>query len=119
MMRGITSFIVAVFAVGSAVAADLPDHPYRSDKAHGDRYGRHGDGHGRVEEEPELLFTPSDGAMPYMAPPIGRPLLPGSATLPGYYGSNHSYDDRGPYYGGLNLGYWNRLPYACGVYGYC
>jgi hypothetical protein len=47
------------------------------------------------------------------------PLLPGSATLPGYYGSNHSYDYQGPYYGGPNPGIWNRLPYACGVYGYC
>jgi hypothetical protein len=46
-------------------------------------------------------------------------LLPGSSALPGYYGSNHSYEYQGPYYGGPNLSYWYRLPYACGVYGYC
>ena len=49
----------------------------------------------------------------------GTPLLPGSSTLPGYYGSSHSYEYQGPYYGGPNLSYWYRLPYACGVYGYC
>ena len=57
--------------------------------------------------------------MPYIPPLVGTPLLPGSATLPGYYGSTHSYQYRGPYYGGPYVGYWDRLPYACGVYGYC
>jgi hypothetical protein len=115
MMCWMTSFVVAVFAVGSAVAADLPDQSYRSGKAYGQSHRRHV----YVEEEPELLFTPSDGAVPYIPPLIGTPLLPGSATLPGYYGSTHSYNYQGPYYGGPYLGYWNRLPYACGVYGYC
>ena len=27
--------------------------------------------------------------------------------------------DQGAYYGGAYVGYWDRLPYACGVYGYC
>jgi hypothetical protein len=45
-------------------------------------------------------------------------LLPGSSTLPGYYGSHFSYEYQ-PYYGGPYLSYWYRLPYACGVYGYC
>jgi hypothetical protein len=115
MMRWMTSFVVAVFAVGSAAAADLPGQPYKSGKAHRHPYGSQV----YVEEEPEVLFTPSDGAVPYIPPRITTPLLPGSATLPGYYGSTHSYDYQGPYYGGPNLGYWYRLPYACGVYGYC
>jgi hypothetical protein len=115
MMRWMTSFVVAVFAVGSAVAADLPGQPYKSGKAHRHPYGSQV----YVEEEPEVLFTPSDGTVPYIPPRITTPLLPGSATLPGYYGSTHSYDYQGPYYGGPNLGYWYRLPYACGVYGYC
>jgi hypothetical protein len=51
-------------------------------------------------------------------PPL-TPLLPGKDTLPGNYGSVHSYEYTGPYYGGPYLSYWNRLPYACGVYGYC
>jgi hypothetical protein len=72
-----------------------------------------------AEETPELLFTPTDGSIPYIPPLIHGPLLPGSSTLPGYYGSSYSYDYPGPYYGGRGLGLWNRLPYACGVYGYC
>jgi len=69
-----------------------------------------------ADRDPDLLFTPS---LPYIPPLIRAPLLPGSATLPGYYGSSYSYDYPGPYYGGRYVGYWDRLPYACGVYGYC
>ena len=48
------------------------------------------------------------------------PLLPGSSTLPGYYGRPFDYDYQGPYYGGGPYpSYFWRLPYACGVYGYC
>src|SRR5579864_7001404 len=47
------------------------------------------------------------------------PLLPGSSTLPGYYGRPFSYYYQGPYYGGPYEPYFFRLPYACGVYGYC
>ena len=120
MLRWTMSFVIAAVVATPAIAADLPDQPYEPGKAHNHPYGRHA--HGRqvyIEEEPDLLFTPSNGAVPYIPPRIGTPLLPGSATLPGYYGSSHSYDYQGPYYGGKNLGYWNRLPYACGVYGYC
>ena len=71
------------------------------------------------EEDPDVLFTPV-GVVPYAPRVFGTPLLPGSSTLPGYYGTNHSYSYDGPYYGGPSYGpYWNRLPYACGVYGYC
>jgi hypothetical protein len=72
-----------------------------------------------VEAEPEVLFTPSDGAVPYIPPLAGSALLPGSSALPGYYGRAFDYDYQGPYYGGPYVSYWNRLPYACGVYGYC
>ena len=70
------------------------------------------------EQDPDVLFTPV-GAVPYAPLVYGTPLLPGSSTLPGYYGTSHSYSYDGPYYGGPYTGYWNRLPYACGVYGYC
>jgi len=71
------------------------------------------------EEDPDVLFTPV-GVVPYAPRVFGTPLLPGSSTLPGYYGTNHSYSYDGAYYGGPSYGpYWNRLPYACGVYGYC
>jgi len=77
--------------------------------------------HGRavvVEKDSDLLFTPSE-AMPYIHIPPGTPILLGSATLPGYYGSTHSYEYQGPYYGGPNINYRFQLPYACGVLGYC
>ena len=71
-----------------------------------------------VEEEVDLLFSPVNVA-PYAPRLFGTPLLPGSSTLPGYYGTSHSYSYDGPYYGGPYTPYWDRLPYACGVFGYC
>jgi hypothetical protein len=68
-----------------------------------------------ADRDPDVLFTP---VVPYVAV-VHAPLLPGSSTLPGYYGSTYSYDYQGPYYGGPYVSYWDRLPYACGVYGYC
>jgi hypothetical protein len=117
MLRWTLPLLAVMFAVGSAVAADLPNSRpgatvYRKAPP---PYGRRA----YVEEESDLLFTPTDDSVPYVRFPPHTPLLPGSATLPGYYGSTHSYDYQGPYYGGPNLGYWYRLPYACGVYGYC
>jgi hypothetical protein len=116
MLRWTMPFLTGFFAVGSAVAADLPDSSgpgvyYKSPPVHGRRV--------YVEGERDLLFTPTDGSIPYIPPLIRAPLLPGSATLPGYYGFANSYDYPGPYYGGPEVSYWNRLPYACGVYGYC
>jgi hypothetical protein len=83
------------------------------------RYVRRGRALVVVEEEsPEMLLAPT-GIIKAYAPRFNTPLLPGSATLPGYYGTSHSYSYDGPYYGGPYEPYWNRLPYACGVYGYC
>lgn len=70
-----------------------------------------------VEEETIDLPLISGGIKPYAPRIFGTPLLPGSSTLPGYYGTTHSYSYDGPYYGSPS--FWNRLPYACGVYGYC
>jgi hypothetical protein len=67
----------------------------------------------------EALFTPAYVGVPYVTPWFGTPQLPGASTLPGYYGSRYSYEYEGPYYGGPYVNYWDRLPYACGVYGYC
>jgi hypothetical protein len=68
--------------------------------------------------EEEVVVAPT-GFIKAYAPRFNTPLLPGSSTLPGYYGTTHSYSYDGPYYGGPYEPYWNRLPYACGVYGYC
>jgi hypothetical protein len=71
------------------------------------------------EEDPDVLFTPT-GVVPYAPRVFGTPVLLGSSTLPGYYGTGHSYSYDGAYYGGPQYGpYWARLPYACGVFGYC
>ncbi len=137
MLRWMMPFLAVMFAFGAAQAADTPapkgaaqraarnlpaglpraHYKYRTSVAPAAvPYGRQV----YVEAEPELLFTPSDGSLPYIAPLPGTPILPGSSTIPGYYGRAFSYDYQGPYYGGPGtVSYWNRLPYACGVYGYC
>ena len=100
----------ALLLAGPANAADLPGNVI---------YGK-APRHGQpivVEEKSDLLFTPS-GALPEIHIPPHTPILLGSITLPGYYGSSHSYEYQGPYYGGPNLDYRYRLPYACGVLGY-
>jgi hypothetical protein len=172
MLRWMTPFLVAIFAIGTAAADDTPaptsaDSPATT-SAGGTPAPKSADGNpapkraarknvavraasqlppglprahynyrttvapapaplyvrrGRTlvveEEDPDVLLTPV-GVVPYAPRVFGTPLLPGSSTLPGYYGTNHSYSYDGPYYGGPSYGpYWNRLPYACGVYGYC
>jgi hypothetical protein len=64
-----------------------------------------------ADRDPDSLISP-------MLPTT--PILPGSSTLPGYYGRAFDYDYQGAYYGGGPYpSYFFRLPYACGVYGYC
>ena len=111
MSRWAIPFLLAMVATGPASGADV------AERGAPDPYRRH-----QVRPpaaDADLLFTPSDGPIPYIRPLTRKPLLPGSSALPGYYGSSHSYDYQGPYYGGPYVDYWNRLPYACGVYGYC
>jgi len=72
-----------------------------------------------IETDPDALITPAYGPGGYLENLPGTPLLPGSSTIPGYYGRAFDYDYQGPYYGGPYTGYYWRLPYACGVYGYC
>ena len=139
MLRFTIAMLVAMAASGTAMSADKaplhrgwhravrlpaglprPHYDFRTTvsyrtptllpRSYAHRYGAY---------PPDVLFTAVYAEVPYVPRLIGTPLLPGSATLPGYYGSTHSYDDLGPYYGGPYVGYWDRLPYACGVYGYC
>jgi len=70
-----------------------------------------------VEEETIDVPLISGAIKAYVPRVFGAPLLPGSSTLPGYYGTRHAYSYDGPYYGSPT--FWGRLPYACGVYGYC
>src|SRR5690242_2308583 len=71
------------------------------------------------ETDMDLLITPAYGPNAYTKNLPGTPILPGATTIPGYYGRMFSYDYQGPYYGGPYEGYFWRLPYACGIYGYC
>jgi hypothetical protein len=115
MLRWVLPLAAMIFAFGPVNAADMPEagkRVYVYGKA--PRHGRTAP----VEKDSDLLFTPSE-AFPEVHLPPHTPVLLGSATLPGYYGSTHSYDYQGPYYGGPNINYRFQLPYACGVLGYC
>ena len=72
---------------------------------------------------PQLVYVEPE---PLISPGVWTtPLLPGSSTLPGYYGRPYDYYYQGAYYGGSDeydgsyRSYYVRLPYACGIYGYC
>jgi hypothetical protein len=56
-----------------------------------------------------------------MAPIIPYNLLPNPLWNRGNYnyGSSWDYYYPGPYYGGPYVSYAVRLPYVCGLYGYC
>ncbi|WP_061027004.1 hypothetical protein [Bradyrhizobium sp. CCH5-F6] len=96
MLRWMVPALAAMLTVSSALAADLPATPKR-----------------------RAAVPPQDPPKVYVGNLPGTPLLPGSHTLPGYYGRPWSYDYQGAYYGGTQVDYFWRLPYACGVYGYC
>ncbi len=111
MLRRTLPFLIAVLAAGDALAADQIARPHTGSREL--QVPRAGYGYrATVAAESEALISP-----PSMIP--RTPLLPGSATLPGYYGRAFSYDYQGPYYGGEYTSYFVRLPYACGVTGYC
>jgi hypothetical protein len=65
-----------------------------------------------VYENPGPWYAPAYAYVPYIAPLGGAPWLEGFSPLSGYYGTAY-------FYGGPYVGYWDRLPYACAVYGYC
>jgi hypothetical protein len=51
-----------------------------------------------IRETPVVVAAPSYAIVPYAEPLLDLPMLP---------------------YGDPHVPYWGRLPYACGVYGYC
>jgi hypothetical protein len=78
---------------------------------------------GAIFAEP-AAETPSPQAYrdrEYSAPIIGYNLLPDPLWNRGVYnyGSSWSYYYGGPYYGGPYVWSGFRLPYVCGLYGYC
>jgi hypothetical protein len=117
MLRWSIPLLAATLTMATAHAADLAGAAYPAPIYRKAPLPR---GHGViVQQQSDVLFTPSDGSVPYVHFPPLTPLLPGRAALPGNYGTEYSYEYTGPYYGGPYVTYWNRLPYACGVYGYC
>jgi hypothetical protein len=111
MLRWMVAALAAMLTVSGVVAADLPAHPRKRAAAPPPNV--------YVETDPDALISPAEGVGSYIHNLPGTPLLPGSHTLPGYYGRPWDYDYQGAYYGGPQVDYFWRLPYACGVYGYC
>jgi hypothetical protein len=133
MLRRTLTLFIAVFAIDTAAGTEAPVVTKRAPNAvHPSLPGVPHKGHRYLAtitppshrppvvavEEPGALFAPFAGVLHYI-PLIDKPLLPGSSTISGYYGGPASYEYQGPYYGDSPVSYWNRLPYACGVYGYC
>src|SRR4029077_1248511 len=126
MLRHVTLILFAVAASGAAFAADQgapakrhvatqlpaglprPHYDHRTTIVY------------RAPPPPPVVYVARDpdSLLSPMLPTT--PILPGSSTLPGYYGRAFDYDYQGAYYGGGPYpSYFFRLPYACGVLGYC
>jgi hypothetical protein len=101
MLRGIT---LSVFAIAvTAMAANAADLPAQS---------RLGAVFAEPAQPPAGYGYRAYGYTTVYAPQVDIPPL-----VAGYYGKPNSYY-YSPYYGG-SQGYYARLPYACGFYGYC
>ena len=77
---------------------------------------------GAIFAEPAAALPPEAYRVrEYSAPVIGYSLLPDPVWNRGIYnyGSSWSYYYGGPYYGGPYVWSGFRLPYVCGLYGYC
>lgn len=109
MLRRLILSIVAVSALAvstmPAVGADLPAQSRL----------------GAVFAEPAEVRAGARRGPEYEVPIIAYNLWPDFAWSRGgyYYGSRYSYIDTGPYYGGPYASEGLRLPYACGLFGYC
>lgn len=100
----ILMLLAAIAANGAVVAADLPGGQYKARRV--------------VKVPPAKIVKDEDSLL--SAFERSTPLLLGRQELPGYYGRASSYDYQGPYYGDKrDYSYLFRLPYACGVFGYC
>jgi hypothetical protein len=106
MLRWTLSVLLGLAVTGTAFGADLP--------AYKRRYAPQPQVYVATAPPPVYVEDPA-----LISPPT-TPILPGSSALPGYYGRPFDYYYQGDYYGGGPYpGYFFRLPYACGVTGYC
>jgi hypothetical protein len=100
---------LSVFAVAiTGMAANAADLPVQSRL-------------GAIFAEPDQPPPAAYRSVQYPAPIIAYTALPNPPWNRGnyYYGSSWSYYYPGPYYGGPYYGDGARLPYVCGLYGYC
>jgi hypothetical protein len=105
MLRRIMLSVCAVALTG--IAADAADLPARSKI-------------GAIFAEPSQPPVPADRNDRYPARMIGYTIANGLVARGGYnYGSPYSYFYNGPYYGGPYASDAPRLPYVCGLLGYC
>jgi hypothetical protein len=76
---------------------------------------------GAIFAEPAEVHPAASRSHEVSAPVIPYNLLPNPLWNRGTYnyGSSWSYAYPGPYYGGPYVSYAVRLPYVCGLYGYC
>jgi hypothetical protein len=76
---------------------------------------------GAIFAEPAEVRVEAYRSVEHSAPIIPFNLLPNPLWNRGVYnyGSSWSYYYPGPYYGGPYVSYVVRLPYVCGLYGYC
>jgi hypothetical protein len=124
MLRLTIAFVFAVVC-GAAESADraLPRHGWRTTVLlPAGLPRRHYDFRTTISYDAPYPYRRSDAhpAYVYQTPVLLTPVYPEVPyMLPGYYGSAYIFDDQGPYFGGAYVPYWDRLPYACGVYGYC
>ncbi|WP_315703420.1 MULTISPECIES: hypothetical protein [unclassified Bradyrhizobium] len=104
----ILSLLAAITANGATLAADLPNVHYKARRVV----------KAPPPPPPPVAVAQEESLISPMWP--STPILLGRQELPGYYGRAFDYDYQGPYYGGGGYpSYIWRLPYACGVYGYC
>jgi hypothetical protein len=114
MSRWTILCLAALFATADALAADQAPPVRRGARTVAAKVPPAPRAHYNV-----IVADPHDSDMLISIPT--SPLLPGASSLPGYYGRAFSYNYQGAYYGGSSsyLPYFFRMPYACGVIGYC
>jgi len=109
LRRIMLSIFVTALAGMTADAADLPTQ------------SRLGAIFAEPAEVPAPVYPGAYQSAAFPGPIIPYNLLPLFPWARGgyYYGSHWSYYNPGPYYGGPYVWDGGRLPYVCGLYGYC
>jgi hypothetical protein len=104
----LSAFVTVVTAM-TAGAADLPTQ------------SRLGAIFAEPAEAPPPVYPGPYQSAAFPGPIIPYNMLPNYTWARGgyYYGSQWSYYNPGPYYGGPYVWEGFRLPYVCGLYGYC